>query len=140
VLAQIAAHVYTVERYGQLAVQAVDALKQSGIHNVNVLHGDGTRGWPDHAPYDGIVVAAAGPAVPEALKSQLEIGGRLVIPVGSSRRLQELVRVTRLSQDEYQLEELMGVHFVPLVGAEGWEPDRPEDEPLPRRRARRVDR
>ena len=65
-------------------------LARNGFDNVHVLHGDGTLGWPEHAPYDAIVVAAGGPRVPEALKSQLKIGGRLVIPVGSSRELQEL--------------------------------------------------
>ncbi len=70
------------------------ALRQ-GYTNVHVLHGDGTRGWPEHAPYDAIVVAAGGPKIPELLRSQLKIGGRLVIPVGSDARAQELVRVTR---------------------------------------------
>ncbi len=103
---------------------------------MHVLHGDGTLGWPEHAPYDGIVVAAGGPRVPEALKTQLKIGGRLVIPVGASRDLQELVRVTRVSEHDYEVEELLDVRFVALVGAEGWGPDRPDDAPVPPRRAR----
>ena len=65
---------------------------------MHVLHADGTLGWPDHAPYDAIVVAAGGPEVPESLKAQLKIGGRLVIPVGIDRRVQELLRVTRVSR------------------------------------------
>lgn len=120
VLSRIAKDVYTVERIGQLAEKAAAALSALGYHNVHVLHADGTLGWPDHAPYDAIVVAAGGPQVPESLKAQLKIGGRLVIPVGADRRLQELVRVTRLGRNEYKTEELADVRFVPLVGAEGW--------------------
>jgi protein-L-isoaspartate(D-aspartate) O-methyltransferase len=120
ILSRIAKDVYTVERIGQLAEKSAATLAELGYHNVHVLHGDGTRGWPDHAPYDAIVVAAGGPQVPESLKAQLKIGGRLVIPVGADRRLQELVRVTRVSEHEYTTEELADVRFVPLVGAEGW--------------------
>jgi protein-L-isoaspartate(D-aspartate) O-methyltransferase len=120
VLSRIAKDVYTVERIGQLAEKAAAALSTLGYRNVHVLHADGTLGWPDHAPYDAIVVAAGGPQVPESLKEQLKIGGRLVIPVGADRRLQELVRVTRVTQQEYKTEELADVSFVPLVGAEGW--------------------
>ena len=136
VLAQIAAEVYTVERYSQLAAKAAATLARGGFDNVHVLHGDGTLGWPDHAPYDGIVVAAGGPRVPEALRTQLKIGGRLVIPVGPSRQLQELVRVTRVGEHDYQLEELLDVRFVALVGADGWAPDRADDVPLPPTKAR----
>jgi protein-L-isoaspartate(D-aspartate) O-methyltransferase len=131
VLAQIAAELYTVERYSQLAAKAAASLSRGGFSNVHVLHGDGTLGWPDHAPYDGIVVAAGGPRVPEALKSQLKIGGRLVMPVGSSRELQELVRVTRVGEHDYEVEELLDVRFVSLVGADGWAPDRADDVPVP---------
>jgi protein-L-isoaspartate(D-aspartate) O-methyltransferase len=136
VLAQIATEVYTVERYSQLATRAAVTLTRNGFHNVHVLHGDGTLGWPDHAPYDGIIVAAGGPRVPEALKRQLKIGGRLVIPVGSSRELQELLRVTRVAEHDYEVEELLDVRFVSLVGAEGWAPDRADDRPMPPRKAR----
>lgn len=120
VLSRIARDVYTVERIGQLAEKAAAVLSTLEYRNVHVLHADGTLGWSDHAPYDAIVVAAGGPEVPESLKAQLKIGGRLVIPVGADRRLQELVRITRLSQQEYKTEELADVCFVPLVGAEGW--------------------
>jgi protein-L-isoaspartate(D-aspartate) O-methyltransferase len=136
VLGQIAAEVYTVERYSQLATKAAATLTRGGFNNVHVLHGDGTLGWPEHSPYDAIVVAAGGPRVPEALKSQLKIGGRLVIPVGSSREMQELVRVTRVGEHDYEVEELLDVRFVSLVGADGWAPDRADDEPVPPRKAR----
>ncbi len=129
VLAEIAGEVYTVERHGQLAEKAAVVLAEQGYDNVHVLHGDGTRGWLDHAPYDAIVVAAGGPKVPPSLQKQLKIGGRLVIPVGSDVRAQELVRVTRLAEDEYKREELADVRFVPLLGEEGWETETPARAP-----------
>src|SRR6185312_9266577 len=104
VLSEIAAHVYTIERVGRLAETAAATLTELGYDNVHILHGDGTRGWPEHAPYDAIVVAAGGPQVPESLKQQLKVGGRLVIPIGADQRGQELVRVTRVSRDEYRSE------------------------------------
>jgi protein-L-isoaspartate(D-aspartate) O-methyltransferase len=135
VLSRIAKTVYTVERYGQLASQAAETLASQGFSNVHVLQGDGTLGWPEQAPFDAIIVAAGGPEVPRSLKEQLKIGGRLVIPVGADRRLQELLRITRLSETEYTTEELLDVRFVPLVGEQGWAPERPEEQPLPSRRA-----
>jgi protein-L-isoaspartate(D-aspartate) O-methyltransferase len=122
VLSRIAKDVFTVERIGQLAEESAATLARLGYGNVHVLHADGTLGWPDHAPYDAIIVTAGGPQVPASLKAQLKIGGRLVIPVGSDRALQELVCVVRVSEQEYTTEELAGVRFVPLVGAEGWTP------------------
>jgi protein-L-isoaspartate(D-aspartate) O-methyltransferase len=120
VLAQIAEKVYTVERIGQLAETAATLLSDLGYRNVYVQHGDGTRGWEDHAPYDAIVVTAGGPEVPGSLRSQLKIGGRLVIPVGADRRLQKLVRVTRVSESKYKTDNIGDVRFVPLVGEQGW--------------------
>ncbi|MGO9703504.1 MAG: protein-L-isoaspartate(D-aspartate) O-methyltransferase, partial [Xanthobacteraceae bacterium] len=128
VLAEIAAEVYTVERIGELAEKAASTLTALGCRNVHVVHGDGTLGWAAAAPYDAIIVAAAGPEVPESLKQQLKGGGRLVIPIGSDPRAQELVRVTRTSNDEFKSEDLADVRFVPLVGKEGWAP---EGQPLP---------
>jgi protein-L-isoaspartate(D-aspartate) O-methyltransferase len=122
VLSKIAGEVYTVERIGQLAEKAASTLADLGYHNVHVLHGDGTKGWPEHAPYDGIIVAAGGPTIPESLKEQLKVGGRLVIPVGRDPKVQELVRVTRISENEYEREDLADVRFVPLIGQEGWAP------------------
>jgi protein-L-isoaspartate(D-aspartate) O-methyltransferase len=120
VLAEIAGEVYSVERYANLASSAALRLERLGYRNVHVLHGDGTRGWAEHAPYDAIVVAAGGPEVPSSLREQLAIGGRLVIPVGPSARSQKLVRITRTAEHRYDEEELMPVAFVPLVGEEGW--------------------
>jgi protein-L-isoaspartate(D-aspartate) O-methyltransferase len=120
ILAQIAGEVYSVERIGQLAEKAASRLAGLGYHNVHVRHADGTQGWPEHAPYDGIVVAAAGPTIPQSLKEQLKVGGRLIIPIGSDSRSQELVRVTRVSESEYERVDLADVRFVPLIGQEGW--------------------
>ena len=113
VLSRIAGDVYTVERIGQLAEKAASTLADLGYHNVHVRHEDGTKGWPEHAPYDGIVVAAGGPEIPKSLKEQLKIGGRLVIPIGRDPRVQELVRVTRISENRYDREDLADVQFVP---------------------------
>ena len=126
VLARIAADVYTVERLAGLADSARRRLADLGYGNVHVLHGDGTLGWPEHAPYDAIVVTAGGPKVPPPLLEQLAVGGRLVMPVGSSPRFQKLVRVTRTGAERYDHEELEEVAFVPLIGKEGW----PEREPV----------
>jgi protein-L-isoaspartate(D-aspartate) O-methyltransferase len=136
VLSEIAADVYTVERLGPLAEQAAATLADLGYDNVHVLHGDGTKGWPEHAPYDAIVVAAGGPQVPEALKAQLKIGGRLVIPVGTDQLSQELVRVVRVSNSEYRSEDIADVRFVPLIGEQGWAAAKAEGA-APARRALR---
>ena len=124
VLAEIAGEVYTIERVEELATSAASTLAESGYDNVHVLHGDGTLGWQEHAPFDGIVVAAGGPEIPDSLKQQLKIGGRMVIPVGDHRQFQELVRVTRVSETKFETEDLAAVRFVPLIGAEGWETER----------------
>ena len=130
VLAEIAGEVYTVERIGQLAQEAALKLTELGYKNVHVRHADGTLGWPEHAPYDAIIVAAGGPEIPDTLKRQLKVGGRLVIPVGANPRVQELVRVTRSADDKFETEDLADVRFVPLVGKEGWSP---EEIPAPLR-------
>jgi protein-L-isoaspartate(D-aspartate) O-methyltransferase len=123
VLSCIAAHVYTVERLHPLAVAARQRLRELGFHNVQVLAGNGTLGWPEHAPYDAIVVTAEGPSIPQALQAQLALGGRLIIPVGAPKR-QSLMRVIRHSETAFEQENLGEVRFVPLIGAQGW-PDSP---------------
>ena len=120
VLAEIASEVFTIEHHAGLARSARERLKRDGYRNVHVRHGDGTLGWPEAAPFDAIVVAAGGPKVPEALRRQLKVGGRLVIPVGEDVGLQRLLRVTRRAPEEFVEEELAEVRFVPLVGREGW--------------------
>jgi protein-L-isoaspartate(D-aspartate) O-methyltransferase len=120
VLALIVAEVYTIERLGSLAESARRRLTDLGYANVHVRHGDGSLGWPEHAPYDAIVVTAGGPDVPRSLVRQLAIGGRLVMPVGSTQWSQRLVRVIRTGEDTFEREALEDVAFVPLIGAEGW--------------------
>jgi protein-L-isoaspartate(D-aspartate) O-methyltransferase len=125
VLAEIAAEVYTIERIKELAERASAVLEELGYDNVHVRHGDGTVGWPAQAPFDAIVASAGGPEVPETLKHELKIGGRLVIPIGQSRSYQELVRVTRVAEEDFESEDLTPVRFVPLVGEEGWSSEFP---------------
>ena len=132
VLAEIAAEVYTVERIGELAEKAAATLDALGYRNVHVVHGDGTLGWAAAAPYDAIIVAAGGPTIPESLKEQLKVGGRLVMPVGADPRAQELVRVTRISKEQFKSEDIADVRFVPLVGKEGWTPAELPFPPRPR--------
>lgn len=120
VLGEICKTVYTIERHKALADTAQVKLKETGYTNVQVKHGDGTLGWPEKSPFDAIIVAAGGPEVPQTLKEQLVIGGRMVIPVGKSLKSQKLVRIRRISKDEYKTEDLGGVRFVPLIGAAGW--------------------
>lgn len=121
VLARIAKAVFTVERIRDLADMARIRLAQLGYNNIEVLRGDGTLGWPDEAPFDAIVVTAGGPRIPPALIQQLRIGGRLVIPVGEDRNDQQLIRVVRTGQDDFETEDLGGVLFVPLIGEDGWQ-------------------
>jgi protein-L-isoaspartate(D-aspartate) O-methyltransferase len=123
VLGEIAGEVYSVERVDELAEKAASTLSALGYHNVHVVHGDGTQGWAAAAPYDAIVVTAGGPDVPQSLKQQLNIGGRLVMPVGADPRVQELVRVTRVGDATYRTEDIADVCFVPLIGREGWTPE-----------------
>lgn len=120
VLAELAAEVFTVERHRELAQRAEERLHASGYRNVLVRVGDGTKGWPEKAPFDAILVAAGGPSVPVSLQEQLEIGGRLVIPIGDRRGEQRLLRVTRIGANKFEEEDLGSVLFVPLVGEEGW--------------------
>jgi protein-L-isoaspartate(D-aspartate) O-methyltransferase len=124
--------VLEIERHPELADAARRALASLGYHNVEVRCADGTLGWPEHAPYQAIAVTAGGPDLPRALLEQLAIGGRLVMPVGSPR-LQELVRVTRITDDQFRREDLGQVMFVPLVGAQGWA--EPPDAAVPVRRS-----
>ena len=128
VLAEIAGEVYTIERIGQLAEKAASNLIDEGYENVHVLHADGTRGWSDEMPFDAILVSAGAPVLPETLKSQLAIGGRMVVPVGSNTLVQELIRITRREKGQFDREDLADVRFVPLIGEEGWETEAPAPE------------
>ena len=118
VLAEIAAVVVTVERLSELADLAREVLRDLGYTNVIVVVGDGTLGYPDSGPYDGICVTAAAPEIPRTLLSQLAEHGRLVIPVGD-RDGQELTVVAR-DGDRFSRKSVGGVRFVPLIGDQGW--------------------
>jgi protein-L-isoaspartate(D-aspartate) O-methyltransferase len=133
VLAEIAGEVFAIERHGTLAARATAALQDAGYTNVHIFHGDGTRGWQDEAPFDAILVSAGAPFVPETLKSQLARGGRMVVPVGSDPRAQELVRVTRRGKGQFDREDLADVRFVPLIGEQGWEGETEEAHTAPPR-------
>ncbi len=120
ILSRIAGAVYSVERLGHLAQSAVERFRMLGYRNISVLEGDGTLGWPEHAPYNAIVVTAGAPEIPKPLLEQLAVDGRLVIPVGPDPYLQNLLRVRRTATNDYTREDLCPVRFVPLVGANGW--------------------
>lgn len=113
VLAQLVDHVYSVERIAPLQKKAKDRLWNLKLKNVSYLHSDGGWGWQDHAPYDGVLVAAAPPEIPEMLLQQMAVGGVMVIPIGngSSQRLQ---RITR-TENGYEVEKLEPVVFVPFL-------------------------
>jgi protein-L-isoaspartate(D-aspartate) O-methyltransferase len=122
VASRIVREVWGIERHQSLAAAAAERLRRLGYRNVHVAHGDGTLGWPAHAPFDAIMVAAAGPHVPEPLKQQLAVGGRMVIPVGATPRVQNLIRIRRTGPATWTREDLGPVQFVPLIGEEGFRP------------------
>lgn len=118
VLSRIAGHVYTIERHPGLAKAARNRFADLGYDNIDVRIGDGTAGWPEAGPFDAILVAAGGPNVPHALKEQLDLGGRLIIPVGSAEE-QRLMQITRVNATTFEEQDLGGVRFVPLVSEQG---------------------
>jgi protein-L-isoaspartate(D-aspartate) O-methyltransferase len=127
ILSQIASEVFTIEYLDDLAQTAQYALTQLGYTNVHLSTGDGTLGWPEASPFQGIIVTASGPYIPESLKQQLAVGGRLLMPVGEYRFGQTLIRLTKGTGGHFQEERLLDVAFVPLVGKFGW---KGEDEAL----------
>ena len=114
VLAPLVTRLHTIERIEPLLTRARERLKELGIRNVRFRHGDGALGWKAHAPFDGILVAAAPLTVPEGLIRQLKVGGRLIVPIGPEGE-QQLVRFTRREQ-RVEREALGSVAFVPLLG------------------------
>ncbi|MDO5835314.1 MAG: protein-L-isoaspartate O-methyltransferase [Methanobacterium sp.] len=117
-------HVYTIERIPALVEKSRENLNKTGYsQRVTVMEGDGTTGYPDKAPYDRIYGTASAPKIPEPLKEQLKIGGKLIMPVGSDY-YQELLLVMRISEDQYQTRNLGGVVFVPMIGKHGWPDDK----------------
>jgi protein-L-isoaspartate(D-aspartate) O-methyltransferase len=118
ILLEMGAKVFTIEYNKMLYEQTKKVLPKMGYQPI-FKHGDGSLGWPIHAPYDGIVVTAGAPVVPEKLKEQLVVGGKLVVPVGNSER-QQMLKITRVSETEFETESLDYFAFVPLLGKEGW--------------------
>lgn len=122
VLAHLGVNVYTVERHETLSKQAQLVLRSLG-YTVTHRTGDGTIGWNQYAPFDGILITAGAPDVPETLARQLTIGGRLIVPVGTASE-QTLYRVTRTAPEDWKAEDLGPFKFVPLIGREGWDDKR----------------
>jgi protein-L-isoaspartate(D-aspartate) O-methyltransferase len=120
VIGRIAREVIAIERHGALAVLAAQRMARLGYDNVRIVHGDGSAGMIDEAPFDAILAAASGSHVPEVLKRQLAVGGTLVMPVGEPGALQILEKVRRTKSGSFVEESLGAVRFVPLIGAEGW--------------------
>jgi len=113
-------NVYSVERIEELANFAKKNLKHEGYKNVEVITGDGSIGVKDRAPFDRIIVTAGSPKVPEALKSQLKVGGKIVIPVGPQYDVQEMFIITKKRRDKFEVKDLGPFTFVPLIGEEAW--------------------
>lgn len=124
VTSRIARAVFTIDRHAALVDLARRRFDALGYANIEALTGDGTLGWPEAAPFDAILAAAAAPEIPASLRGQLEIGGRLVVPVGTSDFGQRLMKITRRAADRFDEEDLGAVAFVPLIGAEGWRSER----------------
>jgi protein-L-isoaspartate(D-aspartate) O-methyltransferase len=119
-LGRVADQVFAIERHGALTEAARERLRCLGYTNVELKTGDGSNGWPEAGPFDAIIVSAGSPRIPDALKNQLVIGGRLVVPIGELNE-QRLVRVTRTGPDEFEQDDLGAVRFVKLIGAGGWQ-------------------
>ena len=119
ILSKLAGTVFAIERIQLLTDETRKRLKKLNINNVDLRCADGTNGLHEYAPYDGILVAAGSPQIPEPLVRQLQIGGRLVIPVGQDQQTQRLIRVTRTANN-FQTEDFGACAFVPLIGEHGW--------------------
>ena len=120
VMGRIAAEVIAIERHEALARLASERMQRLGYENVRIVHGDGSAGAPDEAPFDAILAAASGSHVPQVLKEQLAISGVLVMPIGEPHSVQRLVKVRRTAEHDYVEEDLGAVRFVPLIGEQGW--------------------
>jgi len=118
ILAEMVRAVYSFERIRSLAIKARKLLLELGYNNVEVKFSDGTYGWPEEAPFDGIMVTAGSPDIPQPLVDQLALGGRLVIPVGDES-IQDLIRITK-TEEGITKDDLGGCRFVKLVGKYGW--------------------
>ena len=109
-----------IERQPELVAVARERLARLRFDNVEIVSGDGTRGWAQEAPYDAIVAAASGSHVPKSLLDQLASNGRIIIPIGEPGGVQKLVKVTKRLDGSLKQSDLGDVRFVPLIGEEGW--------------------
>ena len=115
ILSRLVGRVYTIEIVEPLARRASQRLSRLGYKNVEVRHGDGYAGWPQHAPFDGIIVTAGAPHVPKPLLEQLRPGGRMVIPIGPAESVQQLLLITKGRNGAVRRERIIPVRFVPLT-------------------------
>lgn len=118
ILAGLAKEVYSIERFSSLADRAKDTLRRLGYDNIEIKIGDGSLGWEEHSPYDGIIVTCAAPDIPDSYIKQLKNGGRIVIPIGSI--YSQVLTVVEKKDNTIYKNEICGCVFVPLVGIEGW--------------------
>jgi len=123
IMSKVADRIFAIERHASLVEQARRRFGKLGYDNIELRAGDGTKGWPEAAPFDAIIVSAGGPEVPESLKAQLALGGRLVIPLGKDARRQSLRKLVKTGASSFESEDLGAVAFVPLIGEQGWAED-----------------
>lgn len=119
ILSLLAGRIFAVERVSQLAREAQERLNKLNLSNVSLICADGTNGLDKHQPFDGILVAAGSPSLPEPLLKQLKTGGKLIIPIGENQKSQKLMRVTRTVKG-FETEDFGDCSFVPLIGEHGW--------------------
>lgn len=124
VLACLVRQVHTIERVAELAERAEGIFKELNLANIKVHVGDGSLGWPPDSPYQAILVTAAAPACPPALQEQLDLGGRMIIPVGE--RFHQTLELWQRKNDGLHCQDILPVMFVPLKGEQGWNPDDPQ--------------
>jgi protein-L-isoaspartate(D-aspartate) O-methyltransferase len=126
ILARLARRVYAIERHRGLALAARGRMEKLGLANVTIRTGDGTKGWPEQAPFDRIIVSAAAEDAPSTLLEQLRIGGIMVLPVGQSDEVQQLIRIDK-TEDGPSYRELLAVRFVPLLAGMPDDPGAPDE-------------
>ncbi len=119
VISRIGAEVFAIERHASLSDDAAARFEKLGYDNIQLMTGDGTKGWPEEASFDAIIVSAGAPKAPPALKTQLRVGGALILPVGPPSE-QRLLRLVRTGESDWEEDDLGAVRFVRLIGEEGW--------------------
>lgn len=118
ILAELASTVFTIERIESLAKKCDGLLKKLGYKNINVVIGDGTLGYKEACPYDGIIVTCGSPGIPSSYIEQLNLNGKLIIPIGS--QFSQVLTIVKKKEDGVEVKEICGCVFVPLIGEDGW--------------------